>query len=171
MHSHAALSQRVEVGLRRQARAVAQVEPLQRRVLREQAQQLAGCPLDAIGAAGLADYVVHQSRAERGFDAVSSELPFDVTKHPNARSHSAGVLLGRLRDDVAVYSKALVAEGVDKVADLTELEEADWPAIFKNLHRKKIIQKANAASKPESAEVAELQAMINSGPASVRRGR
>ena len=79
-------------------------------------------------------------------------------------------------DDVATYSKALVAEGVDKVADLTELDEADWPAVVKNLHRKKIVREAaaarkSAATKPESAEVAELQALINSGPASARRGR
>ena len=77
--------------------------------------------------------------------------------------------------DAAAYSKALVADGVDKVADLTELEEADWPAVVKKLHRKKIVREAaaarkSAATKPESAEVAELQALINSGRPSARRG-
>lgn len=46
-----------------------------------------------------------RSRRERNLDELSPQLPFDVSRHPSARSHIAQNMISRLREDVAVYAQ------------------------------------------------------------------
>ena len=52
----------------------------------------------------LTDYVTQTTLKERGIDAVDDEMPFDVRRHPIARSNMSQSTLDRLRDDVRDYA-------------------------------------------------------------------
>jgi hypothetical protein len=52
----------------------------------------------------LQDYVVKRTKSERALPSVSSAMPFDLSKHPFARSHISRGILARFRDDVTTYA-------------------------------------------------------------------
>ena len=49
--------------------------------------------------------VVHRTRAERELPSLLGKLPFEMGKHPNARTELATTLLRRLDDDVRTYAQ------------------------------------------------------------------
>jgi hypothetical protein len=53
----------------------------------------------------LAEFVVLRSRTDRGLPPISAEMPFDLSRHPSSRSHSAQSILNRTRDDVTFYAE------------------------------------------------------------------
>ena len=52
----------------------------------------------------LSNYVTNPTRAVRKLPPVSGQLPFDVQRHPAARSHVAQSMLQRLKDDCKTYA-------------------------------------------------------------------
>jgi hypothetical protein len=52
----------------------------------------------------LSNFVTNPTRAVRKLPPIPSALPFDVQKHPAARSHVAQSMLQRLKDDCKIYA-------------------------------------------------------------------
>ena len=52
----------------------------------------------------LSNFATNPTRAERGLPKVSDQLPFDVQRHPAARSHVAQSMIQRLKDDCKIYA-------------------------------------------------------------------
>ena len=55
----------------------------------------------------LEDFVVQKTRSQLGESTLSPTLPFDVTKHPSAKSHVAQDMIGRMAQDVSDYATSM----------------------------------------------------------------
>ncbi|CAM9939545.1 unnamed protein product, partial [Phaeothamnion confervicola] len=85
------------------------------------AAAFAGAPLEPAGAL---QHVAATTRAQRGEPAVGAALPFDVSKHPAARSHVARTMLERTAEDVAWFAGAENAAARPCLAGLGPAEVA-----------------------------------------------
>ena len=72
-------------------------------------------------------YVTFLSRVERDLPAVSADLPFDVSRHPQAQSEVARAMTGRLQSDMKTFA---AQENTGKTAKLLHLLDADVAAII-----------------------------------------
>jgi len=75
-------------------------------------------------------FVVKQSREERGLEEVSSDLPFDVSKHEAAHTAIAMSMLQRIENDVAAYARSANSEIATRLKTLTD---QDIQTIFDNV--------------------------------------
>ena len=68
------------------------------------------------------EYVMFQSRDERGLSAVSDAMPFDVSGHPQAKSDVAKSMSARLQADMRTFAKQ---ENGGKTAKLVRMLDSD----------------------------------------------
>ena len=81
-------------------------------------------PLSALP---LNHYVTFMSRKERGLGDVSAQLPFDVSRHPQAQSEVARAMTERLQEDMKTFASQ---ENTGKAAKLLHLLDDDIKAIL-----------------------------------------
>ena len=89
-----------------------------------QVDVLVSRPLSALP---LDRYVAFLSRAERELKDVSAQLPFDVSRHPQAQSEVARAMTDRLQSDMRTFA---AQENTGKTAKLLHLLDADVAAII-----------------------------------------
>jgi hypothetical protein len=59
---------------------------------------------DTLAPIDLSSFIVEMNRQQLGLDAVSGEIPFNISKHPSCKSHVADSLLSRLTSDCKFYA-------------------------------------------------------------------
>ena len=89
-----------------------------------QVDKLVSRPLSALP---LDRYVTFMSRAERALPDVSAQLPFDVSRHPQAQSEVARAMTDRLQEDMKTFAGQ---ENTGKTAKLVHLLDADIDALI-----------------------------------------
>lgn len=120
-------------------------------------QHLCSSPLAAVG---LDTYVALQSRADRGLGPVEDDMPFDVSRHPDAHSEVAVKMQKRLADDVKVFAHA---QNTGTVAKCVGVLDADVAAFFADprgaklrdaiAHTEKLMQALTALKESDAAYV------------------